>query len=138
MQVLNSNVGTDKVTIVEYTGTAILTKKYDFNDNSVQATSYFMTDETRNYIDIAYGKPISMGYFLLQISGNSASEIESLEKCASVTVRKEKEMLIARDSESNVIEENIVSSNDSFCRTVQKAVNLESLLNNEYSKGHTK
>lgn len=136
MQVLNSNVGRDKVNIVEYTGTAILTKNWDFSNQSVDVTSYFITDDTREYIDKAYGQPISMGFFLLQVSGNSINAIESMARGETIQIRKYDEKIIVTDSNGDVIEEDISLSNNSFYKEVQDTVNYDRLLNQQYKKGH--
>lgn len=136
MQALNSNVGRDKLCIVEYTGTSIIIQDWNFGNKSVNFSSNFITDETRKYIDEAYGKKISMGYFLLQLSGHNDSACKSLETGSTVTVKAQDSKLVVYDDEGNVIDENISLSGQSFYSQVHDKINHYSLLDDQYGKGH--
>ena len=135
MQVLNSNVGRNKLCIVEYTGTAVIIQDWDFDSESVKFTSGFITDETRKYINEAYGQKISMGYFLLQLSGNNYGACKSLEIGSTVTVKAQESKLVVYDSEGNVVDTNISLPSQSFYNQVAGAIDYYNLLDKNYSEG---
>lgn len=131
MEVLNNNVGQGKLNTVEYTGTAIIAQNWDFNTQSVNVSSYFITDETRKYINEKYGE--KMGHFLLQVSGGQLEAIGKLEKGQTIQIRRQNEKLISMDTQGNIIDEQALTVG-SFYNQVKTNINYYALLDNQYSK----
>ena len=129
-RVLNGNVvGRGNFCCVRYTGQAIIAEKY--GDNQVEICSYFLTNESRNYI--SENMKGDMGNFLLQVSGNNMSYIEKLHLGSKVVVKREDEKLVSYDVTGQAIGAVGTSRGNSFYKDVQTKVNIMGLLLGTYS-----
>ena len=133
IQVLNANIGVGEFCRVRYTGTSIITERYDVSGyGKVEISSYFMTNESRALLESEFVKN-DIGNFLLQVSGNHPSFIGKLQLGSKITVRNKNGNLVSYDANENVLD-SVVAETNSFYRNVEKRVNYCQLLDKIYSQ----
>ena len=138
--VLNNSRGLGNFCCVKYNVSSIIVENYN-NNGVVEISSYFLTDETRDFIksDFMNG---NMGEFLFQVSGNNKECIKKLQFGSKIIIRQENGSLVSYNTNGNAIdsvsmnEDTLYSrtANDiSFYRAVETKVDYYELLNRAYS-----
>ena len=139
IMVLNSNVGFNKISIVELNGSSVIVQDWDFENYVVHFSSNNITDDTLKFINNGYDKKISMGNFLLQVSGHNINACKLLENRANATVKYDFDdgKFIATNGSDEVYETYNLPSN-SFYSDVMDLYDYHSLLDKQCSKKKTK
>lgn len=113
---LNNNVGSNKLNIAEYSGTSIVKKAFDFSNSSVEISLNGFTEEAYKYINEAYGRPISMSYFVFL---QTANQHDVMDKVASITIQHNGNKLFVMDENGNKITELPYNVKQSFYENIQ-------------------
>lgn len=140
IRVLNNSRGTDKFCCVIFNGNnSIVVENYDAND-TVEISSYFLTDETRSFISSG-GIENGMNGFLFQVSGGNMGYIERLQFGSKIRVKKEGENLVSYGSDNSIIGMAPINAGGapgdiSFYRAVERNVDYYGLLDDQYSSSN--
>ena len=140
IRVLNNSRGTDKFCCVIFNGNnSIVVENYDAND-TVEISSYFLTDETRSFISSG-GIENGMNGFLFQVSGGNMGYIERLQFGSKIRVEKEGENLVSYGSDNSIIGMAPINPGGapgdiSFYRAVERNVDYYGLLDDQYSSSN--
>ena len=145
IRVLNNSRGRDKFCCVKYNGQSIVVENYDLSRKSAEISSYFLTDEARDFIVNDFLKG-DFGDFLLQLSGNNRSCIDRLHLGSKIVVKQENGNLVSYDINGNEID-NVPTNagyryssetgryieGPSLYREIESKVNYYGLLDSTYS-----
>lgn len=140
IRVLNNSRGMDKFCCVIYNGNnSIVVENYDAND-TVEISSYFLTDDARSFISSGSVEN-GMNGFLFQVSGGNMGYIEKLQFGSKIIVKKEGENLVSYGSDNSIIgmapiNEGGAPGDISFYRAVERNVDYYGLLDNQYSSSN--
>lgn len=131
VRVLNNSRGRDEFCCVKYNGQSIVVENYDLSRKTSEISSYFITDEAREFIANDFLKG-DFGDFLLQVSGNNISCIEKLHLGSKITVKQENGNLVSYDINGDVID-SVQPTGMSFYAELESKVNYYGLLDSTYS-----
>ena len=140
IRVLNNSRGTDKFCCVIFNGNnSIVVENYDAND-TVEISSYFLTDEARSFISSG-GIENGINGFLFQVSGGNMGYIERLQFGSKIRVKKEGENLVSYGSDNSIIGMAPINAGGapgdiSFYRAVERNVDYYGLLDDQYSSSN--
>ena len=140
IRVLNNSRGTDKFCCVKYNGNnSIVVENYDAND-TVEISSYFLTDDARSFISSGSVEN-GMNGFLFQVSGGNMGYIERLQFGSKIRVKKEGENLVSYGSDNSIIGMAPINAGGapgdiSFYRAVERNVDYYGLLDDQYSSSN--